>query len=184
MKCLNAGARIVVHDTVRDECARIARLALPQPAVGVYLWPGRNKSRMDLAYVVDDVCRVADFAVTSPIGNPASEHRSAQAPPGGHATWYERTKVKTYGPKIAASHEAGHQRQTLAPVVIDTLGAYSKGATAWFKELVLCLAARYNNPARFHEVFRRTMHRISFVIARSIARLINAWTLLSPNGRR
>ena len=40
--------------------------------------------------------------------------------------------------------------------MIDTLGAYSKGATEWFKELVLCIAARYNYPARFHEEFEKT----------------------------
>jgi hypothetical protein len=172
--CMKTGCRNVLHNSMRDECARLARLALLAPSLETYVFPGVRKHRMDLTYVLGDVQRLVDFAVTSPLSSASSASKAAAAP-GGWATQYgESAKVRKYAPLIAEAARNGGISQTLVPFVADTFGALGKPALEWLRELALALTARYNNPARYGSLKRLVLHRVSFTLARGVARLLNA----------
>jgi hypothetical protein len=167
---MHAGVRSSLHNRLRDEVVRLSREALCEPELEVCPFPSVvGNLRVDalLHHVNDEGSVVAvDFAIVNAIG---TDHLTASlSGPGAAATAYEEVKRKKYG---AACASAGI---SFVPVIFDVFGGCGASATPLLNRIILRWGKRYDLPPTHS--FTIASHRISFVLAKGVARLLVANT--------
>ncbi|KAJ9435344.1 hypothetical protein DIPPA_10752 [Diplonema papillatum] len=174
LTCLNAGLRTRAHTALRNEVGALAREALLCPVLEDRPFtkhPHRNK-RVDVAYTRGEKRRLIDVAITFPLQ--ANAVKKAAETEGGAATKYEAVKRRTYdGPILAEAPE--QQDLLLVPMVVDTFGAWGESALPELRALVNAVHRRHDWET-YAAVSHLAFHRLSFVVARAVARiaLVNA----------
>ncbi|KAJ9442663.1 Retrotransposable element SLACS 132 kDa protein [Diplonema papillatum] len=171
LTCMNVGLRTRAHTALRDEVAKLAREALLTPAVEAAPFSGEGFKglRLDVMYQRGERARMIDVAITFPLQPRRLKH--AVENPGGAATKYEDVKRRKY--KEAVRTEQRLLRGILVPMVVDTFGAWGESARPELKAIVIALHRRHDWEP-FSAVSQKAYHRLSFVMARSVARLLLA----------
>jgi hypothetical protein len=162
---MHGGVRTHLHNRLRDEVVRLAREGLCEPEVEARPFPKDPNLRVDALFRnVNDEGRVAavDFAVVNSVG--AGHIDDATRGPGAAATSYEEVKRRKY------SAAADAEGIPFIPFVFDVFGGRGASCEPLLQRIINRWGRRYDMPP--HNANAIAEHRIAFVLARGVARLL------------
>ncbi|KAJ9445919.1 RNA-directed DNA polymerase from mobile element jockey [Diplonema papillatum] len=170
--CFGSGRRTRLHNALRDIVADFARRGLLGPSIERAVFANARRKRPDISYVRDGTTVLLDVAVTYPLqlSQPHYAARAAAEPGGAAAAYAVAVKERVYNAIIA--NEPDPREWKAVPLVVDTFGAWCPGAITELRHIARANALREDRTvsAACQDLF----HRLSFSIARGVARIVIA----------
>ncbi len=161
--CTGSGAHTLAHNELRKAVHLLASAANQSPLAEQRPFPLAPTKRIDILLRPQSGAFTAiDVALISPLTRNHVLH--AMEAPGGASTAYEQVKRNTYGA------EAADARIVLAPVIVDSFGAWSETAVSLLSRLIRLKAERYDITPSV--AIAAEFRKLGMQVQMSIARLI------------